>query len=112
MQISELIAEYILNCEIQKFSHKTISGYKNNLAYLERFLSEKHHITEIEKVKSIHLKDFFKYVSDKGRKETYLNELLKVFRTFFKYAVSEESYHKTLRKNPMGKRDYASYTYF
>lgn len=106
MQISELIAEYILNCEIQKFSHKTISGYKNNLAYLERFLSEKHHITEIEKVKSIHLKDFFKCVSDKGRKETYLNELLKVFRTFFKYAVSEEY----ISSNPCEKIPWAKET--
>lgn len=106
MKISELIAEYILDCEIKKFTHKTIKGYKNNLDYLERFLSEKHQITEIENVKPIHLKDFFKYISDMGRKETYMNGLLKVFRAFFKYAVSEEY----ISSNPCEKIPWAKET--
>ena len=106
MKISELIAEYILDCEIKKFTHKTIKGYKNNLDYLARFLSEKHQITEIENVKPIHLKDFFKYISDMGRKETYMNGLLKVFRAFFKYAVSEEY----ISSNPCEKVPWAKET--
>lgn len=106
MQISELISEYILDCQIRKFTQKTIAGYKNNLAYLERYLSEKHQITEIEKVKPVHLKDFFKCISDKGRKETYINELLKTFRVFFKYAVSEEY----ISSNPCEKVPWAKET--
>lgn len=73
----------------KEYSNKTIKGYENNLNHLARFLSEKHGITDIENVKPVYLKDFFKHISDSGRKETYLNGLLKSFRSFFKYAVSE-----------------------
>lgn len=67
MQISELIAEYILDCEIKKFTHKTIKGYENNLNYIARFLSEKHQITEIENVKPIHLILIFNQHIDKSQ---------------------------------------------
>lgn len=106
MYISDIITEYILDCEIRKFTQKTIVSYKNNLKYLEHFLSEKHQITEIEKIKSVHIKDFFKHISDKGRKETYINGLLKAYRAFFKYAVSEEY----ISSNPCEKVPWAKET--
>ena len=90
MLIDELIDEFILDCEIRKFTAKTIKGYKNNLKYLMRFLEEKHSIINIEDVKTLHLKDFLKTISDQKRKETYLNSLLKNFRSFFKYAYNEK----------------------
>ena len=89
MLITDVISEYIFDCEIRKFSLKTIRGYRNNLLYLEKYLKG-YDITRIEEIKTIHLKSFFKHISDSGRKESYMNGLLKTFRAFFKYAVSEE----------------------
>jgi len=89
MLISELIDEYILDCEIRKYTPKTINGYRNNLNYLREHLKEHCNIYCIEEVKAKNLKAFFKYISDKGRKETYMNGLLKNFRGLFKYAVTE-----------------------
>lgn len=90
MLISELIGEYILDCEIKKFTGKTLKSYRNNLMYLEKYLNDSHSIINIEDVKAVHLKAFFKSISDKGKKESYINGLLKTFRAFFKYAVCEE----------------------
>lgn len=89
MLITDVISEYIFDCEIRKFSPKTIKGYRNNLNYLAKYL-DGYDITKIEDIKTIHLKSFFKHISDGGRKESYMNGLLKTFRVFFKYALSEE----------------------
>ncbi|MCI5751835.1 MAG: site-specific integrase [Oscillospiraceae bacterium] len=89
MLISELIDEYIFDCEIKKFTDKTLKGYRNNLLYLEKYLKDSHNITDIKDVRTVHLKAFFKSISDNGRKESYMNGLLKTYRAFFKYAVSE-----------------------
>ena len=46
-------------------------------------------ITNIEEVRSIHIKRFMVCKTEAGRKPQYINDLLKAFKVFFKYCVQE-----------------------
>ena len=46
-------------------------------------------LVEIEKVKAYHIKQFLAWMDDKGRQPRYINDLLKVFKTFFNYMVKD-----------------------
>lgn len=106
MLITDLINEYLFDCQIRRFTERTIKSYRNNLQYLANYLYQSHSITDIEKVETLHLKAFLKKLSDNGRKESYINGLIKSFRAFFKYAYEEE-YIKT---NPCLKVRWAKET--
>lgn len=106
MLITDLITEYLFDCQIRRFTEKTIKSYRNNLCYFANYLNTTHNVTDIEKVDTFHLKSFLKELSDNGRKESYINSLIKTFRAFFKYALEEE-YIKT---NPCLKVRWAKET--
>ena len=90
MLLKDLLAEFIVECKIKKFTPKTIKSYRNNCEFLFEYLKQEHNITTIEDLKTIHLKQFMIWQNNKGCKESYLNGLLKVFRAFFKYVTAEE----------------------
>jgi len=46
-------------------------------------------ILSIEDVKPAHIKSFMAKMDDAGRKPQYINDLLKVFKTFFTYLETE-----------------------
>lgn len=46
MLLENLFAEYLLECQIRKFTPKTIRGYKNCIDLLVRYCKEKHGITD------------------------------------------------------------------
>jgi integrase/recombinase XerD len=52
-------------------------------------LADEHNTTLIEAVRSIHIKQFLAMMDEKGRKPQYINDLLKVFKTFFNYCEKE-----------------------
>ncbi len=89
MEISMVIQEFGFDCRIRKLSPKTIENYGKQLSYLQRYLAQEHGITAIEAVRSIHIKQFLAMMDDKGRKPQYINDLLKVFKTFFNYCEKE-----------------------
>lgn len=89
MLLEDALKEFIFECEIRKYTWKTIKGYRNGLEYLVNYLKQKHDLTELEEVQTRHLKAYFMWQSKKGRKETYMNGLLKTFRSFFKYHINE-----------------------
>lgn len=88
--ITELINEYLFDCQIRRFTPKTVKSYKNNLLYFAGYLQEVHNLNDIENVSTFHIKSFLKELSDNGRKESYVNGLIKTFRAFFKYVYEEE----------------------
>lgn len=89
MEISMVIQEFGFDCKIRKLSPKTIVNYQKQLVYLQRFLAEEHNITTIEEVRSTHIKQFLVMMDEKGRKPQYINDLLKVYKTFFNYCERE-----------------------
>ncbi len=106
LKLENVLKEFIFDCEVKKFSQKTIKSYRNNTQYLFNFLEEKYEISEIENVTSMQIKDFFQTLWSNGRKATYTNGLLKSYRSFFKYACNEEyiQVNPCLRV-PWGKED-------
>ncbi len=90
MLLENLFAEYLLECQIRKFTPKTIRGYKNCIDLLVRYCKEKHGITDVKDVSHIHIRMFFKELTETNHKESYINTLLKSYRAFFKYAIAEE----------------------
>ena len=69
------------------------------LRYLMDYLDKEYDITQIEDVKPFHIKHFLLLKQEEGKKPQYINDLLKVYKTFFRY-LEEEDY---LDKAPTAK---------
>lgn len=90
MFIGDLIQEYIFDCKVRKLTTKTIEGYRRMLGYLQDYLMENYGIDQAEDVRSIHVKHYLVSMAEKGRKPQYINDLLKVYKTFFGYCAEED----------------------
>lgn len=97
MELKKLISEFLWECEIRKYSSKTIKGYRNNLTYIANYFEQSLELLLIEEIGTPQIRQYFKYQSSKGRKATYLNGQIKVLRAFFKYLIQEEY----IQRNPM-----------
>ena len=93
MHFNDAILEYGFDCRARKLSDKTISNYQKQLRYFQRYLEAEFKINQVEEVRSFHVKQFLVSMDDKGRKPRYINDLLKVFKTFFNY-MKKEGYIK------------------
>lgn len=89
MSMDEAIQEFGFDCKIRKLSPKTIDNYRKQLKYLQRYLRGEYQIENVEDIRSLHIKQFLSFMDDKGRKARYINDLLKVFKTFFNYLKKE-----------------------
>lgn len=89
MTMEDGIAEFGFDCKVRKLSARTIANYQKQMKYLQRYLKEEFEVTTVEDVKSYHLKQFLAMMDDRGRKPRYINDLLKVFKTFFNYCKKE-----------------------
>lgn len=90
MTLHDAIKEFSFDCKIRHLSPRTIDNYSKQLRYLERYLSSEFTIGTIEEVKPSHIKQFLAMMDDAGRKPQYVNDLLKVFKTFFNYLKLEK----------------------
>lgn len=99
MHWEEGIQEFGFDCKIRKLSPKTIDNYSKQLRYFQRYLLNEFELDEIGQVRAYHIKQFLSWMDDKGRKPRYINDLLKVFKTFFNYMV-KEGY---MAESPAGK---------
>ena len=68
---------------------KQLGNYTKQLRYLENYLSSEFSVLNIEAVKPAHIKSYMAKMDDAGRKPQYINDLLKVFKTFFTYLETE-----------------------
>ena len=89
MMLDKAAKEFEYDCKIRHLSPKTIDNYGKQLRYLQRFLEKEFSIFSIEDVKPSHIKRFLAMMDDAGRKPQYINDLLKVYKTFFNYLESE-----------------------
>ena len=89
MTFRDASKEFELDCKVRHLSPKTIGNYTKQLRYLENYLSSEFSVLNIEDVKPAHIKSFMAKMDDAGRKPQYINDLLKVFKTFFTYLETE-----------------------
>ena len=99
MLLDDALKEYVYDCQLRKLSERTIKGVRNNNKRLFLYLQNSYGITELEITKRVHIQSYISYLSEMGRTETYINGIIKCFRGFFKYCVSEGY----IEESPMNK---------
>lgn len=97
MVLKDIVEEFVLELQIQNYSPRTIKGYRNNNLLMFTYIEKEFGITDIEEVKTVHIKAYIKFLQKKKRKTVYINGIIKCFRAFFKYSVNEEY----IKINPM-----------
>ncbi len=99
MKISAAAKEYLIEIEVRKFTPKTIRSYRNNLNLFLRFCEEEAGIAEIENVSLAVVRQFSRFMSEQGKKGSYINGLLKVAKAFIQYCYEEGYGGFNTRKN-------------
>lgn len=99
MRIKDCIYEFRVDCELRRLTQRTIKGYVNNNLQFAKYLENEFQIDSIEKVKSVHIKNYVLFLTKTDRKPTYINGILKCVRAFFKYCYGEEF----IERNPTTK---------
>lgn len=94
MLFRDTIQEYEFDCCSRKMAPRAVGGYIKMLGYLADYLEQNHKITELEEIKGIHIKKFLMEKEKLGRKPSYINDLLKVYKTFFRYCLNEEYFNE------------------
>ncbi|MGX6961100.1 tyrosine-type recombinase/integrase [Vagococcus xieshaowenii] len=90
MLSTELLEEFILDCQIRNLSKRTIETYEININIFWRWVNQSCDFQEVSEIKKIHFKRFVLSMLDKGYKETYINTILKALKAFYYYLFSEE----------------------
>lgn len=86
IMLSELLEEYRLEMQLQKFG---VSTYANYSRYISRFIAKVGDI-EIDKVTNRQVRTYIKEMQSKNYKKKTLNLALTSIKSMFKYAVDEE----------------------
>ena len=89
MLLTAVRDEFSFHCQSRKLSPRTIKNYTKQIDYLLRFLQEEKRTVHIEDVTSKDIKEFLVKMSKLGRSANYVNDLLKAYKVFFKYAFEE-----------------------
>ncbi|WP_315114493.1 tyrosine-type recombinase/integrase [uncultured Clostridium sp.] len=90
MELNSIIKEFCFECEVRNYSPKTIKVYKNNLDLFSTYLKNEFNISDLEEIKTIHIKKYFKFLTQRKLKPSYINIILKNLRSLFRYCVDEE----------------------
>lgn len=89
MKLDVLVKEYLIEIEVRKYTPKTIRGYRNGLNLFLRFCKDQLNVNEIDDVTLGTVRQFTKFMTDAGRKGTYINGLLKTLKSFLQYCYEE-----------------------
>ncbi len=89
MLLTAVRDEFSFHCQCRKLSPRTIKNYTKQIDYLLRFLQEEKKTVHIEDVKPRDIKEFLLNMSKSGRTANYINDLLKAYKVFFRYAFDE-----------------------
>ena len=90
MNISTAIQDYLIETEVRRYTPKTIKGKRANLGLFLRFCEDVAGITEMENVSPAVVREFTRYMVERGRKGTYINGLLKNIKAFIQYCFEED----------------------
>jgi integrase/recombinase XerD len=86
----DLVKEFIFDCRMRRYSERTIKGYLNNNLGLFKFISNEYGIEDVEETNHIAIRGYVEFLTNKELKETYINGLIKCFRSYFAYCVREQ----------------------
>ncbi len=95
----DVLKEFLFDCKMRKLSERTLKSYRNNNLKMFRFIENEYGITELEETNHIAIRGYIEYLTKRSLKETYINGLIKCFRSYFSYALRENYIYK----NPMDK---------
>ena len=90
--------EFSFHCQCRKLSPRTIKNYTKQIDYLLRFLQQEKKTIHIEDVKPKDIEEFLLTMSKAGRTANYVNDLLKAYKVFFRYAFDEGYVDENLTK--------------
>lgn len=95
MLLQEILDEFLLDCRIRNLSKRTIKTYDYQISIFVNYMELEFDEPNLLKIKKAHIK---KYVLDlqETKKATYINQLIKTLKLFFKYIVKEEYLEKNL----------------
>lgn len=66
MKINEAIDEYLTECEIRKYTPRTLRSYRINLNLFARWCEEEKGITEMDEIKMPTTRQFAQFMIQKG----------------------------------------------
>lgn len=89
MKIEAAIKDWLVECEIRKYTPKTIRGYGINLNIFLRYCREVEEIVEMDDITMAIIKRYTHSLIQKGHKGTYVNGLLKSAKSFIQYIFDE-----------------------
>ena len=89
MKIKAAIKDWLVECEIRKYTPKTLRGYRINLNIFLRVCEEEMEIDDMEEITMATIKKFTQIMIKRGHKGTYVNGLLKTAKSFIQYIYEE-----------------------
>ena len=69
-----------------------------------RWIEKEYEIDEFEKIRVVHLKQYIAHQLKMGHKATYMNNMVKILRAFFKYTNGEDYTDIAYYEGGMGQR--------
>ena len=90
MLAKDCLAEFKVECDLRRLSPRTTKGYYNNTALFLTYLEKHLDVTELEEIRTPHIKKYLQYLIEKKLSPSYINGILKSLRAFFKFAQGEE----------------------
>ena len=94
MLLNDVREEFAFHCQCRNLSPRTIKNYGKQIDYLIRFLQGKG-IKHVQDVEPRYIKAFLLEMKQTGHTPNYINDLLKAYKVFFRYAYNE-GYTETL----------------
>ena len=91
MRIEKAIRDYLIEIEVRKYTPKTIRSYSNNLSLFLRFCEKQVEIGETDEISLSVVKQYALFLTESGRKGTYINSLLKTVKSFVQFCYDEEN---------------------
>ena len=88
MLLTTVKDEFVFHCQSRNLSPKTTKNYGRQIEYLFNYLAQEYQITHIEDVKPEYIKAFLLKMKP-NHTPNYLNDLLKAYKVFFRYAFNE-----------------------
>lgn len=89
MQLTDLHNEYMFHIQVKGYTPRTLRSYKDNNRRFIAYLESEFEVTELDEVKTLHIKQYGMQLIKKGRKETYINSIYKRIRSMFNYCIDE-----------------------
>ena len=87
--LMDLMDAYLTECEIRKLAPKTIEGYKKLLRAMLLWLSDNEQVDRLSDLTPMHFKRYLLHKEKDGASPQYINDILRVMRTFSRFLYDE-----------------------